>query len=427
MGAAQDFLQYGPRIYRGKHLIDAGDGWTQRNTRLHIERIDRALEGQETVGYFGASVSDCVALDLDDHHGEAWSGGAPSSRLVHLYRSVCGELTTPSLVYRSPRGLHTYYKLESLYPSPILSRLAMAKTMKHGAEVRPTMTQGLRFPRLVDRLDPDTLAPTPEKGLQDIPVRFAGELFGIDHTPMVLREQLQDGHGARIGSARDSLIARVERKVLQDGLQGASNEALCHLAPVYYLAGYQLEEAVYRFRLLTLEAGYHGELENEHRLRQRLATLYRGMTDRGAHNDAIRARLKIEPGLWDAAICEALAKQAPFAKQREKPLFRFLSGLFDWLNYQDAIQADPAAMAVWSYLYPYYRHNTRNGWYPFPSSVLNDLNSRYYNVLPYLIDAGFLTPAPFKYQVAGRTRDGDGWQAGVCKHYAVNREPGAFL
>lgn len=424
--AVQDFLQHGPCIYRHKHLVDTGDGWKHRNTRLETEQIGKALQGKAKIGYYGASVSDCVALDLDDHTGEAWGTGGPSPRLEHLYRSVCAELTMPSLVYKSPHGIHTYYKLEALYPSPILTRLATAKTIKHGAEVRPTMRHGLRFPRLVDRLDPETLAPVPDMGLQDIPVRFAGELFGMAHTDTIIREQVREQSGGARGlSAQAGMIARVERKVLQDGLRGASNDALCHLAPVYYLAGLTLALAVYRFSLLTREAGYAGELENENRLRQRMASLYRGIEKNGFLNTE-RARLQIEPGLFDEALIAGIVKQAPFAKQREKPLFRFMRGLFDWLNYQDAVMADPGSLAVWNYLYPYHRHNLRHGWYPFPSSLLNRLNGHYETIMPYLVDAGFLTPAPFKYQIAGRTKDGKGWQGGVCKHYAVNRAPGAF-
>lgn len=426
MDLAQQWLEIGPPIYRQRYLSNTGDGWRLQKNRLRVEQIQEALQGQAEYGYYGSSISDCVALDLDDHKTKAWTGETPSVRLETLYNNVRGALSTPSMVFRSPRGLHAYYKLESMYPASVLTELTFRRTHKYGAEVRPTMQQGLRFPRLVDRLDPHTLSPIPEKGLQEVPVKYAGELFGLDHTVLEIREQLKHQSGqAKYVAIQAHRVAKAERRIVQAGLTGVSNEALCTLAPIYAHAGFTLDGAVYRFLLLTQEAGYTGELTNEHRLKNRMESLYYGYTENG-YAEEHRKHVTVEPGLFDSAIIEHLMQGSPFARQREKPLRRFLVGLFDWINYQDAILEDPASMALWNYLYPYHRHNVRRGYFPFPSSMLKGLNGQYETIIRYLLDTGFLGPAPFKYQVGGRNRDKTGLQAGVCKHYTVNRELGVF-
>ena len=110
-------------------------------------------------------------------------------------------------------------------------------------------------------------------------------------------------------------------------------------------------------------------------------------------------------------LVSRLIKQSSFAPQRNKPIERFLYALLDWCDWHDAIIKNPKLTALFDYLYPYYRVNRKAGFYPLPKYFLEKANCRYYEIMKWLKQIGFLENAPFKYVPNN----------GICKYYKVNK------
>jgi hypothetical protein len=112
-------------------------------------------------------------------------------------------------------------------------------------------------------------------------------------------------------------------------------------------------------------------------------------------------------------VAEHLVELSPFAVQRRKPIRRFIMAMLKWANWHDEVFADNRQTALFDFLYPYYRKNRREGYYPLPKSVLRKWNGHHEELMPWLERIGFLTPAPYGYSSL----------LGISRYYAINREP----
>lgn len=387
-------------IERQLELFGMSDNWHEVQRYLTDKRIQLAISGKRPAGYFSTTVTNTLSLDIDDHIHGGWISDRPTKELEYKYNVVKSELTTPSALNRSPRGLHAYYFLTMRLPSQITTQLAKEKIGKV-AEVRPTVNTGLRLPVSSQFIHPELLTPVTEI---EIVYKNPIELFDNKFTIEYQRAKTKDFPPSRLRLHTNS-ISNLEMKYMP--YKGNTNTPLCVLGLIYRGAGLTLDEASQRFTLLLKAANYTGELTNYHRLRQRMSSVFR------ANIEITTKDRDIEPSLWDAMLIEAILRGAPFVKQRIKPLRRFIEGILNWCNYQDDILNNPAELAVWDYLYKNYRFNRLQGLYPLPASLLRKLNFRYFEFLPYLEKTAFLQPSHFNYST----------RLGICKHFFVERNP----
>jgi hypothetical protein len=95
--------------YRSKYSAQyQGTDWVTRTSFLGDFLIGKALHGEMTLGYYQSSSTKVLGIDIDDHSGKG------KGYLQKKYDEVISRMggLPPSLVNKSPRGLHVYYYLE---------------------------------------------------------------------------------------------------------------------------------------------------------------------------------------------------------------------------------------------------------------------------------------------------------------------------
>ena len=312
--------------------------------------------------------------------------------------------TALSIFLLSSRGLHVYYVLNDRLPSNLIESLTKEKLKGIPCEVRPTPDLALRIPEASRILDPKTLLPHPKRRT----VKYhPAILFDDRYLPGIVRETLQDRKKKLQGLLYSPKIERIESDYTPI-IPGFSNEALNHLIPVYKKAGLSPEDAIYRFTVLLQQSPiYDGELTKPLRLEQRIRSYYRK-----DYNNYVPQPQVLQLNLLHKFLVDDLVKQSPFAKQRDKVIESFLYSLLNWCAWHDEIIKDHKKTAYFDYLYPWYRKNRKAGYYPLPKTFLQRSNQRYFEIMTWLQEVGFIINAPFKYLPKG----------GICKYYRVRTE-----
>jgi hypothetical protein len=239
------------------------------------------------------------------------------------------------------------------------------------------------------------------------PVYHYAKLFGGDlHSFRQTREQKRD-RVVSLGKA-ESLYS-IEAQVVPMGfLDGCSNQQFLQLEQAYRCAGLSLEATLDRFKLvLDRSFGYTSNkpdaisLKN---IRKRLECTYK-------KNESPKTYKPREISLFNQTIIEDLIAVSPFAKQREKPLRRFLWELLAWCDWNDDVLKDKPLTAVFDYYYKYYRKNRKEGYYPLPYTQLRKWNGHYNEIMQWLLKIGFLEASPYQYSKL----------LSVCKYYRLKR------
>ncbi len=377
-----------------------------RTVKKYLKRsyIEKALAGIALIGWFNNLKPNVIGIDIDDHQGTAWEGVAPSPQLLSKYNRILQIFPEPSVLVQSSRGLHVYYVLNDRLPSNLIESLTKEKLKGIPCEVRPTPDLALRIPEASRILDPKTLLPHPKRRT----VKYhPAILFDDRYLPGIVRETLQDRKKKLQGLLYSPKIERIESDYTPI-IPGFSNEALNHLIPVYKKAGLSPEDAIYRFTVLLQQSPiYDGELTKPLRLEQRIRSYYRK-----DYNNYVPQPQVLQLNLLHKSLVDDLVKQSPFAKQRDKVIESFLYSLLNWCAWHDEIIKDHKKTAYFDYLYPWYRKNRKAGYYPLPKTFLQRSNQRYFEIMTWLQEVGFIINAPFKYLPKG----------GICKYYRVRTE-----
>ncbi len=402
--------------YRGKYIkqfevkaegyLFPGMNHEWRTVKRYLKRsyIEKALAGVVLIGWFNNLKPNVIGIDIDDHLGTAWDGVAPSPQLLSKYNRILQVFPEPSLLVQSPRGLHVYYVLDDRLPSNLIEYLTKDKLKGIPCEIRPTPDLALRIPEASRILDPETLLPHPERKT----IKYhPAILFDDRYLPEVVRNTLQDRKKKIRAFMYSPKIERIEG-LYTPIVQGFSNESLNHLIPVYKKAGLSPEDAIYRFTVLLQQSPiYDGELTKPKRLAQRIYSYYQKDYDNYVPQPQVQ-----QLNLLHKPLIDSLVEQSPFAKQRDKPIECFLYSLLNWCSWHDEIIKNPKQTAYFDYLFPWYRKNRKAGYYPLPFTFLRKSNFRYFEIMAWLQEIGFIVNAPFKYLPGG----------GICKYYRVRTE-----
>jgi hypothetical protein len=373
------------------------------------ETIDAALNGAITIACLTGTCTKVLGIDIDDHKNLGME------YLLSVYDQTVQKIgCNPSLLCKSPRGLHAYWYLQQYLPTDILVNAAKKELGKIPVEVRPSMTEALRVPKTgtVLELEPytgtfRTITKPIEQYMGAAPVYHYAKLFGGDlHSFRQTREQKRD-RVVSLGKA-ESLYS-IEAQVVPMGfLDGCSNQQFLQLEQAYRCAGLSLEATLDRFKLvLDRSFGYTSNkpdaisLKN---IRKRLECTYK-------KNESPKTYKPREISLFNQTIIEDLIAVSPFAKQREKPLRRFLWELLAWCDWNDDVLKDKPLTAVFDYYYKYYRKNRKEGYYPLPYTQLRKWNGHYNEIMQWLLKIGFLEASPYQYSKL----------LSVCKYYRLKR------
>ena len=406
--------------YRGKytrlctvHASGNGSGktaheWRTISSYLIRPIIEEAIEGNMVIGWFQSTMPVAFGIDIDDHQGTGWSTGKSSSLLHRTYNGVRKTLPEPSLVVKSPRGLHLYYLMKERIPWKILEGLLREKVWILGCEILPTPNRTLRIPCRKQFLDPNTLEPTDEltEGSQLIS-NHPIELFEDRCLPEYVRSPSNGRYPRKKWQRYTERIESVERQ-FSPIKPGSTNDTLNTLVPLYRNTGMNPEEAEERLRILIEQSpSYQGELRNIRRLAQRIRSYYQ----REMKGQSQKPKFDQKNPAY-APFVDMLLDQSPFAPQRRSAIERFLYSIINWCKWHDTILDDPIRVSELDYIYPWYRKNRQGGYYPLPTSFLKGANSRYHSIVKWLKRVGVLEESPYKYSPHG----------GICKYYKVHLE-----
>jgi hypothetical protein len=411
--------------FRKKHLIQQSLGydlngdkyyeWFTVYNYLTDYRILKAITGDRTYGFFIGHCPRFFCVDIDDHQNN------DEGYLRYLYNEVLEVFPEPSMLIRTPHGLHAYYFLS--IPVPELLLIGKAREMLQGinVEIKPTSEVGLRIPQDHKFLDPSSMYPLPFNFAEIVLEAYQYhpiEIFGNELERKYIVEQLQD-HSSSYHTAKvmERVLEAESAYIGVNGIHpGETNEAIKILVPIYRTAGFTVEESVERFAML-LARDYSGELRNMRRLRQRVESYYRNAPE--TRFDTIP--LPQQDSLYIELIVEALtaqltgptetAYQRSALTKRKATLREAIYIIESWVAYIDAVRSNRQKLAVWDYLYPYFTKNTAEGYYPLSRNILQKINKHYERwLLDFLLSVGYLERAPYRYSKL----------YGICYYYRIN-------
>jgi hypothetical protein len=387
--------------------------WFSIERYLTDTQIDQAILGNLVLGYYLTICPHAFCLDIDDHSGRG------EGFLLSVYDRVCRKLHgSPSILCKSPHGLHAHYFLTHPVPEILLVDRLRAVMEGTPVEVRPTHQMGLRIPQEQNLLDPETLRPLTGKfaDLVQAALRYHPvELLNDGISPEALRSALKERSAKAIHLKAWQRLAQIE--ATYQGIQpGTTNEALCELIPVYRNAGLGAEAAAAEFSAL-LAPEYTGELRTFSILIRRVRSFYKHIPE---------TRFTIpqeqqEEDLFTQEITRVIAavltgpietryQRAALTKKR-KTVIKAVRYLESWRLYLEEVISSRRFLEMWNYLYPYFKKNTKEGYYPIPSNTFKKIHHDYERwLLPFFEEIGYLERSPYGYSTV----------FGICYYYKMN-------
>jgi hypothetical protein len=393
--------------------------WQTISQPLTSDTIKEALSGESTIGFYSSYDTPFLAIDVDDHDPSIpYPHATPSQKTIETYFAVTTLLNhAPSLVLKSPRGLHAYYLLDQLIHWKDLHNLTRHRLSSlPPIELKPTPRSTLRIPNLSDVLDPDTLKPISPATLDafsftSLPLHDPSTLFGPDYR--ALDRTLRASSDRKHASHSRASSAFTDRSPIGD-LELIKQTLLPFVPRDTYETVFEIVYACNKQNMSTDEIAsyiatcaqsspdYQGDLCE---ITEALLARIEHIT--GYHSNI--PRISLSHDSHDDTIAH-ITFIHPFAPQRTKSLTRFLEHLFAWKDFHDAIFASPEALSSFNSLYPYYRVNRAASYYPLPTSLLRKWHSRYFKILTWLISIDVLTKSPHPYSPS----------AHICNYYSIS-------
>jgi hypothetical protein len=393
----------------------------QRDT-VSSQTSDCIDNGTERLGWFARYSNPVIGIDIDDGtHNKSWHFDSWVLPIVHkrydLIRSCFGP--DPSLVVRSPHGLHVYYLLNTLLGQEALHQLTRRTIGDLEVELKPTSDDTLRIPKKSHIVDPSDITrflyPHPSDRIEweSIPTYSPEHLFGENY-----RNNINPFTSAKARPPRSKIINyELIRQAEEDCLpfrNGETNEQLKWFVSRCRKAGMDLDRTIDLVQSwISRSTSYTGDLNSsEDLVEKRVEYIYNWKSKHTKAMSAMEPAKKI-PTVLDPATTDAIERIAiryPFPKQAQNGFKIFVTELIRWKLYQDKIMTKPELFRQHSDKYPFYRPNRLKGYYPLPHLLIMKWNSRHSRILKWLICEGILEPSPFKHSARG----------GICKYYKIN-------
>jgi hypothetical protein len=387
--------------------------WRTADRYLTDRAIERGITGAAVIGYFLASCSRSLCVDIDDHTGKGLG------YLLSVYDTIRGKLTVyPSMLCKTPRGLHAFYFLT--HPVPEILLIERARRVLEGVpvEIKPTSQIGLRIPAERYLLDPRSLNRLKvdfRQAVQEAAQYHPFELFGASVLPDEIVDSLKSRKSKALRLKTWESVCGFEAEYAGGVRAGATNEALCELIPVYRSSGLTPEEAAAEFAAL-LAPEYAGELRNFRRLLQRVKSFYQ-------KTPATRFNTlpKLETDLFTEFIAENISglvrgkeetrQQKAGLTRKRRTVKKAVFIIENWKRYIDGVVHSNQFLEMWNYLYPFFKKNTKEGYYPLSSDFLKKTHRNYERfLLPFLVEVGYLERSPYQYSSI----------YGICSYYKIN-------
>jgi hypothetical protein len=245
------------------------------------------------------------------------------------------------------------------------------------------------------------------------------ELFGMSVLPDEIVEGFKERQSKAIKTRTWEAVGKAEAEYSAYGIQsGATNTALNELIPIYRSAGFTPEEAAAEFTALLAD-DYAGELRTSpRRLLQRVKAYYKNVPE--TRFNTLPKQTTDE--LFTEVIAQAIAalvtgatetaQQRGALTKRRRTIKKAVILIERWRLYLISVINSKRFLEMWNYLYPYFKKNTAEGYFPISRNIFKQKIHEHYekDVLPFLRKLGYLERAPYKYSSV----------YGICYYYKIN-------
>ncbi|MDA3822192.1 MAG: hypothetical protein PF450_06220 [Bacteroidales bacterium] len=406
--------------------------WLFQHSPLSIKRIQSTITKGHEISWLSSFRTPTLGIDIDFHHlpYNCWDGYEPNPHLLDLYHEITRAFAYwPSLLCKSPNGLHIYYLLKKPieYKNLLLLSKDKLSDITSTIEIKPSPKTGIRIPVQKWILDPQSFDPigTENTIKWESIVQFeTEELFGSDYRQKLRRLNFtksdttdhtdtpsnSDSTDRLVSTEEPDQLSRKEKykrvlkakRELLPFTNGQSNEILQQLIPKYR-ALFSIQSVIkLLINHINNSPGYTNELTDPYILERRVIDFFNSHND-----DFIPASPKIT--VLPEHIEEIISKHT-LVKQRTKGIKQYLLGLLNWKVLHDQSLSDYKFRSRMDDMYPYYSRNRKMGFYPLPSKVQKVWNKNYNSLLPWLKEQGILIDSGFKYSPG----------AHICKYYQIH-------
>lgn len=428
-GIAKDFVrQFVP--WRGAFTQGNDYGlsdWITVQKPLHYSLIQRALKGEKVVGFYSTFNTPVIGIDIDDHGFPSYSDEQRllTDKTKTIYNQIVHKVGyEPSLISKSPNGLHVYYLLTERLHWKHLQNLTRNLIGDTQVELKPTPRTTLRIPSLPNILDPETLQPiTTEHELftdwgnlkHYSPEQLFGSSWREIQRSLHFNKRKRTSSKEKPAEGRETPYHSLDLTLLEQTILPFKNNhtytQVFELTVACRREGMTRDEILeYLQQQIAHSPSYIGSLRTE-------PSELEGRVDHILSQEGSRSVL---PSITEEnttllemkPLIEYLLSIHPFSAKANKAVERLLTRLIIWKEWHDQIFTSPEATSLFDSLYPFYRKNRADGLYPLPSSLLKRWVSRYNKFIPWLQEKGILTESPYPYSS----------NAHICKYFRISFE-----
>ena len=406
--------------YRGKFTLSytVKDGlfefekFITKEERLSFELISKALNGKSKtkVGFFNRYNTKVIGIDIDNHYSEAWNSETPSKELFDKYEKVIQKIGLPSLLFKSPGGLHLFYFLDySVFHEVMEYKLKkiLEELKEKEIEILPTPNHSLKIDPVKNLIDTKTFKPIPYPEIEKVTFYYPEDLVKENCLPSEYREQR-----VKRGKSffKKSNLDKLEENLLPIKA-GETNEKYKTLSALYFTNGLSQREAEDRFLNLLFVSGYVGEMRDPREIKRRFTSTCKNLKKNGFQFEGLKKDR--QPSLLDLQLIETVSSDFKSSIQRKNALRKYMTEIFTWSNYHE--EMSKSEFEFWSWFYSEYRYNRKNNLIPIPWVIMRAWNNRPRPLNDYLKERGILTPmTDYEFDLKGE-------KAGRCRYYKINR------
>lgn len=374
-----------------------------------IEGSQRPLS-QKVISFFTREgMIDYFGMDIDDHDSNGWCDNLPTQILVERFNitvKIIGE--HPSLIFRSPRGIHAYWFFIKPIPNVLLHNTLddLFEGIKH-IEILPTSKRSLRVPSQDNYFD-NNLQKRDFPGF-DCLVRYPYK--AIFKNGFIHGKENSDSKKTYIPKTNYTPLSLIQiENSLLPLKNGQTNAVYTKLVAKYKIHGLDESQAYARFvDLINRSPGYTGPLIVD--LEKRISTSYSRMASIGLSQAKSLSDLHRDPRIRMALeFCiKRLGLDVPKRGKMKKSMITFLLNIISWKLACDNIFKNYETANYWEYLYngSWFKH--KEGYYPLPYSLLRKWNTHYDRPLNLLKGIGILEESPYNYSTTLKR----------CKYYRI--------
>ena len=378
-------------FYRKNYNIETDDGWSKVDYYLTDNQLLKSINNvRSDVAIFSCYKANFFVCDIDNHSGKV--------DVKNIYYKIYNKIGQPSLVCKSPRGLHVYYLLTDYYDASLLTKKISQLLNLKNVDIKPSYNSAIRSINSNYILSPTSLHKSRKKFCNYIKesVKYSSSEILFDYIEPIKKPLCKS-------SGPIGIIYK-----------GQTNDALNTLIPIWKTKGFTNEQCVEMFQE-KLDKSYSGECRSKARLLKRIQYYTGGLETK----KIVSSSLEFVEDTYSKLIEFILNKYDKFYKNKtlynrtrfKSKLKEFIIAILYAKQTNKSIYDDPQSRSLYDQLYCFFSKEVRNGNTPLPSTFFKAISTNYHQYTNFLHLIGFIS------MPNGRSYD---TQRNSCIYYKVN-------